>query len=216
MRKASTASRSVTTGVMAFGAFVTLASTSVHARTTMAAESPSGAFICFGEGFAFSTESTHGWTLDQEAGRSDGLCVVGYPMPDDAAPALTAPFKESPVVLFATVTPRFRDGHLLTYEEVQAMAAERFRASKPNLEIRDGDPIQVDGKKVIVRKFFPHPVGEQTTPDLSWDTFAFIEEPQHVVTLVLSARSRESHDKFYQSFRGYVRTYKSITKLSRH
>ena len=179
----------------------------------LAAETPSGAFICFGDGFAFSTETVTGWTFNQVEGKADGLCVVGYPI---SSAALTSPFKESPAVTFATVVTRFREGKVMTYQDIQTSMAEKFRESKPNMEIRDGDAIQVDGKKVIVRKYFPHPAEGQAPSGLSWDTVAYVEESQHFVTLVLSARSRESHDASYQAFRAYVRTYKFITKLSEH
>ena len=106
----------------------------------------------------------------------------------------------------------------MSYDEVQTAAADQFRDTKPNLEIRNGDPIQVDGKKVIVRKYFPTPAPApgHSGPALSWDSFAYIEEPNHFITLVLSARSREEHDKAYPAFRSYVRTYKFIAKQSRH
>lgn len=207
---------SVPAALKAFAAGVALLGFTCNAFAASGADTPVGAFICFGDGFAFSTEQVPGWILDQEAGRSDGLCVVGYPKPSKSDQPATLLFKESPAVMFATVTARFHEGHILTYDEIQSATADRFRESKPDLEIRDGDPIQVDGKKVTVRKYFPRPVGAQQTPGLSWDTFAFIEEPQHFVTLVLSARSKEAHDKAYQDFRHYVRTYRLITKLSRH
>jgi|GEM_PF-6803688 len=210
------ATRAGTATLKAFAATTVLWSFMVGAAAASGAETPSGAFICFGDGFAFATEQVPGWLLDQEAGRPDGLCVVGYRKPANSDAPGAALFKESPVVMFALVSTRFREGHILTYDEIQSATADRFRESKPDLEIRDGDPIQVDGKKVIVRKYFPRPVAGQNATGLSWDSFAYIEEPMHFVTLVLSARSKEEHDRAYQDFRQYVRTYRMITKLSRH
>jgi hypothetical protein len=176
------ATRAGTATLKAFAATTVLWSFMVGAAAASGAETPSGAFICFGDGFAFATEQVPGWLLDQEAGRPDGLCVVGYRKPANSDAPGAALFKESPVVMFALVSTRFREGH----------------------------------KKVIVRKYFPRPVAGQNATGLSWDSFAYIEEPMHFVTLVLSARSKEEHDRAYQDFRQYVRTYRMITKLSRH
>lgn len=213
MRSILTTTWSATVAIRHFGTLLLLLCMGTGTLHGQPDENRDGAFICFGDGFAFSTEPVAGWSLDQEAGRSDGLCVVGYP---GNGKKYAQPMKESPAVLFAMVTTRFREGHLMSYDEVQTATADRFRETKPNLEIRNGDPIQVDGKKVVVRKYFPTPTAEQSAQTLSWDSFAYIEEPHHFISLVLSARSREEHDKAYPAFRSYVRTYKFITKLSRH
>jgi len=166
------------------------------------------AFVCFNGDFSFAVEAVTGWTIDHGVSRTEGVCAATYPT---SAAHNTSPFAMAEAVFFITVTPRFREGALMTYDEVQAAVAERMREQKGELEIRNGDPISLAQKSVVVRKYFPDEAKANATAK-SWDSFAFVEEKSHVVSIVLSARSRAAHDAAYQSFRNFVRTYRGLSR----
>ncbi len=37
-------------------------------------------FICYGQGFSYTTKAPKGWKLDNDREKHGGICIVGYPV----------------------------------------------------------------------------------------------------------------------------------------
>jgi hypothetical protein len=78
----------------------------------------------------------------------------------------------------------------------------RHQAIKTSLEQRGGDPIAVGSRSLQIKKYFG---------SAPFETRAWLDAPGGVaVGFTLSAPTREAHDKSYQAFRSFVRTWRTL------
>jgi hypothetical protein len=105
------------------------------------------------------------------------------------------------------------EGGAVAYVEVAASgdSAAQFAAdlarhiaakTEAGLEQRGGDPIGADGRTFQVKKYF----GSAPFESRAWTD----AEGGVAVGFTLSAPTREAHDKSYQAWRSFVRTWRSL------
>lgn len=141
------------------------------------------------DGCSFGLTPPQGWTLDTESGASNGVPAVLYPEGSSWA--------DSRTVMYANVTAKDsgQSGESMIEYDVK-----RFTSEDPEVVISDLPSRTAGRKKVRVKSF----LGK--SPE-NYEAVAYIDEKDHVVFLVLSARDMETFESSLPSFSELVDSY---------
>ncbi len=145
--------------------------------------------IILHEGCSFGITPPRGWVLDTESGAGNGVPAVFYPEGSSWA--------DSRTVMYTNVTAKDsgQTGAALIEYDVT-----RFTSDDPEVVITDL-PSRTVGRKTVTVKSF---LGK--SPE-NYEAVAYIDEKDHVVFLVLSARDRSTFESSLPSFSELVDSY---------
>ena len=141
------------------------------------------------EGLVFRLTPPHAWELDTESGRPNGVPVVFYPEGTS--------WRDSKTVMYVSVTAK-RDGE--TVDSLIEQDVQRFREGDSRVVIADLPDQTVGKRQVKVKSFFGQ------SPE-NYEAVAYIDEKQHVVFLVLSARNTEAFESSLPMFSELAGSY---------
>lgn len=141
------------------------------------------------EGVVFGLTPPQGWLLDAESGIGNGVPVVFYPEGSS--------WETAKVVMYANVTVK-HDGETVDSLVRQDMA--RFKNDDNSVVISDMQPIAIGKKQAMVKSFYGK------SPE-NYEAVAYIDEKQHVVFLVLSAKSMHMFESSLPQFSNLVSSY---------
>lgn len=140
-----------------------------------------------------------GWTLDEKAGMLQGLNIVVYPE--------KTTWDNAPVAMYVSGVDKktSRGGSVA---EVMASDAEDFgKGSGGEILFSDEPPVKLKGGgKALLRRYTPE------KSDGAHEMMAYIDEPELVVFLVLTSKSKTDLDGAVKNFREFVGSYKSAVR----
>lgn len=152
---------------------------------------------------AFASEGRYtlgapeGWTIDTESGKPQGLHVVLYPK--------TATWSSGTVVMYANTASKKQPGNE-SAEKVMNADIESFKRQAPHVKVGPVRHVKTrHGKTALVRDFARSVGG-------NYESVAYIDEPQSVVILALSARTEAEHKKALTDFDKLVGSYALINR----
>ncbi len=152
-----------------------------------------GDFVCFGPGFMFTTRAPAGWTLDNESGQPDGLCLVGYPAGGS--------WKSSETVIYTNATPKSSEKGTRSLAEMVESDLNLHKAGQPGLRIQDGQKLSNQGRKLVSKQFMG------ITGSKSFEAVAYVDEPGAVVFLVMTSRTVTGFKRALTAFKSFVEGY---------
>jgi hypothetical protein len=153
-----------------------------------------GSGIVYGPGHMFSVTAPHGWILDNESGKPQGLQAVFYPKGDT--------YRDSVAFMYANGTA-FSAEHP-TRESVMKYDLDRFRNDSPKVQVKTLPQLRTaDGRTAIVRQFQGDKYGNV-------EVVAYVEEKTAVIMIVLSSRNKARYDQAYPAFVQLVASYQFI------
>ncbi|HEX6160622.1 MAG TPA: hypothetical protein VF111_10680 [Thermoanaerobaculia bacterium] len=161
---------------------------------TLAAQTPGGTGIVYGEHHAFSITAPEGWVLDNTSGREQDLHAVFYEEGSSWAKAETVMYANTAVKVPGARTL----DELLAYDEAQ------FRKRSAKLRVTVAKDIRTKSGTSTVRRFEGDVYG-------NYEAVAYIDEKKTVVMLVLSARTEAGFLAAYPDFEKLVAGYEFLT-----
>lgn len=179
--------------------FLKLVTTIVLNLASANAETPSDkktdGFICYGPGFAYTTQAPKGWKLDSQSGKANNLCLVGYPKDSSWETGDTVIYINPSV---KGKTPGSRDlADMIAYDVTQ------HKKNSPELTIKDGEVVLNKGKKITTKYFFN---------DMNnFEAVGYIDETNAVVFVVMSARNKIAFDKALPAFKEFIQSYRLVS-----
>ena len=141
------------------------------------------------DGCSFGITPPQGWVLDTESGANNGVPAVFYP--DGSS------WADSRTVMYANVTTK---GSGQSGESMIEYDVERFTQEDPEVVITSL-PSRTVGKKTVTVKSF---LGK--SPE-NYEAVAYIDEKDHVVFLVLSARDMKTFESSLSAFSELIDSY---------
>lgn len=99
-------------------------------------------FTVVGNGVIFALPEPAGWKMDADSARNNSLPVVYYPTGQT--------WSNAPAVIY--VNSSINDCQT-SFEKFIANDLAEFRSNSPNIVIKDGEAMTVDGKKVVIKLF---------------------------------------------------------------
>lgn len=148
--------------------------------------------FCFQGSTLFSFDDIAGWTFDSVRETETPLqCIhAERTIGSDKVATLS--------VRFDTVDAAWSS------EKLTGLATEEIKF----LQSRKGDPVLVGSTEFLVNKLFAAEEHEA----LGYFSFATAKLPEGSIVVTLSSATREGHDKNYQAFRSWVRTFQKPTE----
>ena len=164
----------------------------IFATPAWSSKEEAGAGVVYGPGHAYKLGAPKGWIFDNESGRGQGLHAVIYPAGES--------WRESKVVAYSGVTQK--DGGSL--QSVIDDDEKKFRLNSPNLIVEELPALKTsDDRTAIVRKFRGDTFG-------NYELVAYIDTPEVVCQIVLSARNEESFTLGESAFSHIVGSFKFL------
>lgn len=152
-----------------------------------------GSGILYGPGHAYKLSAPADWIFDNESGRNQGIHAVIYPVGESWA--------QSRVVIYTGVTSKSES----SFQQVIADDEAKFRAQNPNLAVSGEKSLHtLDGRSAIVRKFSDDNFGNS-------ELVAYIDTPEVVCLIVLSAKDQAGFEKGLTAFPRVVSSFKFLT-----
>jgi len=137
-----------------------------------------------------------GWVRDDAAGQE--LRFNAFARQGEA-------FTKADAVLYANA--QYRRNAPPTLAGQMALDRERIMKGDPRAKIVETKAVQnADGKTLATYAFVP------SSRDDSWETVAYDEEGDYYMRFVLSAQTKEAHDKALPAFVAFVRGYSKTPK----
>lgn len=137
-----------------------------------------------------------GWVRDDE---------IGQQLRFNAFSRKGEDFRKANAVLYANAT--YRGNAPATLAEQIAEDRARVLKADPKARMSETKSVQnADAKTLVTYAFVP---GAQ---DESWETVAYDEEGEYYLRFVLSAQTKEAHDKALADFEAFVRGYTRVSK----
>lgn len=143
----------------------------------------------------FYLNTPKSWVVDYEMARELGLPLVFHPKGET--------FKYAEAVMYAGALSKIRNG-VRSFEQVMEDDIQEFRKGKPKVEVKRVPDIRTkrDNKSAIVKSFTGGKEGLQ-----SHEAVAYINEPNIVVMIAISARSEDAFNEAYPAFKALVESY---------
>ncbi len=149
--------------------------------------------IVYGDNHAYMVRAPGGWVLDNQSGIAQGQHAVFYPRGGDWA--------NSPAVMYVNSASKAGDD----IENVEALIkidTIGFRSEFPDAIFYDTTAIETKDEKIAKVVCFEY---------TNFESVAYIEEPESISILVLTARDKESFKDAFPSFLELVKSYFFIT-----
>lgn len=154
-------------------------------------------FICYGKGFAYTTQAPDGWVLDNKSEERNGICLVGYPKGGS--------WENSETVVYVNATPKGKKKGSRNLAEMVAFDIEQHKARNPKITIKEGEKFLHSGRKIASKYFFN---GEGQG---GFEAVAYIDEPKAGVFIVMNSRTEAGFNKSLPALRAFVENYHLIT-----
>lgn len=142
----------------------------------------------------YTTTAPKGWKLDNNAGKPNKICLVAYPEGSS--------WEKGETVIYFNTSAKGQSKGSRNLNGMIDYDIANHKKSNPRLEIKDGEPISVDGHQILTKYFF----GDKN----NFEAVAYIDEPKAVVFVVLSSRTRDGFEKSLPALKEIVGNYKFI------
>lgn len=151
-----------------------------------------GSGIVYGPGHAYKLSAPEEWLFDNESGISQGIQAVIYPVGETWA--------QSKVVLYTGATQK-EEGD---FQQIMADDEANYRAQNPNLVVSQEETLLTsDGRQAVVKKFSGDSLGNS-------ELVAYIDTPEVVCLVVLSARDLSNFELGQSAFSTVVSSFKFL------
>lgn len=165
---------------------LTILPVAVSGRAEGTAAGAAATRYCFLANGLFSFDDIPDWNFGNDGGEISGACVTGE--------RTIGPGR------VATLSVRFiKTEAALTPELLTALSADEVKG----MQTRRGDPITVKGTEFAVSKLF----APESDSNAGYFSFASTKLFGGTLLVTLFSSTRDSHDKNYQPFRAWVRTF---------
>ena len=144
----------------------------------------------------YTTRAPAGWTLDNESGQPDGLCLVGYPAGGS--------WKSSETVIYTNATPKSAEKGTRSLAEMVESDLKLHKAGQPGLRILDGPKLSNHGRKLVSKQFMG------ISGSKSFEAVAYVDEPGAVVFLVMTSRTDTGFKRALPAFKSFVEGYQLL------
>ena len=149
-----------------------------------------GAGVVYGPGHAYWISAPLSWIFDNESGVGQGLHAVIYPKGSD--------WGQSPVVLYSSATAK---GLGQTVHDIIKDDLAKFREHNPAVHMVEMAALTTkDGRQAEVREF----TGDQWN---NHEMVAYVDTPQVVCEIVMSARTDSAFQQGLPCFRHVVNSF---------
>ncbi|MDB4951941.1 MAG: hypothetical protein JWM27_4590 [Gemmatimonadetes bacterium] len=149
--------------------------------------------LMFGNGFAFWLTAPTGWVLDADAGRANGVYGTFYRLGES--------WREGTAVMYANSMSRAADG-IHNADEAAAHEVAGMRAEVPQARMEAAPALPTGaGGTAVVRHFRGMPGG-------SVEAVAYVDAPEVVAVIALTARSEEAFAAALPDFARLVASYR--------
>ena len=144
-------------------------------------------YICISEGVTYTTKSPDGWLLDNESGKSDGLCLVGYPKGGS--------WKNSETVIYLNSTTKGSKVGNRNIKEMIEYDVKQHKANLSNLNVTDGEGLLNNNIKVQTKYF------SDDSKSGNYEAVSYIDTPKAVVFIVMTSRTEQGFKKALTAFK---------------
>jgi hypothetical protein len=147
---------------------------------------------------SFLLDAPHEWILDGKSGLGQKFCIVGYPQGADW---------ENSVAVFYTnkLSKSLANRSKTLIDHVQGDVAQ-FKKEYPRIQVDEAKSIKTkDGKTAVVRHF-------QLAAPPMYEAVAYVEQPTHVLVMVLTSKTRDDFEASLNSFEEIVHSYRYFAK----
>lgn len=152
-----------------------------------------GSGVVYGPGHAYLLKAAKGWIFDNESGRSQGIHAVSYPVGQS--------WKNGSVVVYSGTTPKTKSG----FDGVLEDDLKAFKEQNPDLKMKEEEPLLTgDGRRALVRKFSGDRFG-------NIELVAYIDTPEVVCEIVMSARDPGSFESGKIGFRAFLSSFRLLS-----
>jgi len=156
-----------------------------------------GVAMLFGQHYFFGLEAPDGWVLDNTSGAAQGLDAVFYPKGSS--------WKAFDPVIYPQVWQK--EGSTLASVIQQDIA--NYRQHSPSVEVEERPVVKTAvGATASLRHF-------RGSQNKTFEAIAYFDEPNVVVMIVLSAKSKASFESAQPAFRQLLDSYKFVGEFER-
>jgi hypothetical protein len=149
--------------------------------------------ILYGPGYAFLISAPKGWIMDDQAGQSQGVPVVFYHRGES--------WLGGDPTMYVNLSYKVK-GQDDTIQKVIQYDIEQTRKQDPEMKAEAAAPLQTgDGRKAVVYTFSGPGRGR------SQEQVAYLDTPQVVMMLVLSARTEATYKAALPDYLRLVRSF---------
>ncbi len=144
-------------------------------------------YTVVGNGVIFALAEPSGWKMDTNSAQNNNLPVVYYPSGQA--------WKSAPAVMY--VNSSINDCHT-SLEEFISNDLTQFKSNSPNIVIRDGMKMTVDGRKVITKLFSGDRYGNS-------EAVAYVDNPDGAfISITLTSRTQPLFENALPVFKELV------------
>jgi hypothetical protein len=156
-----------------------------------------GVAILYGHKYFFGVKAPSGWVLDNRSGVAQGLDAVFYPKGSS--------WEAFDPVIYPQVWQK--EGSTLASVIEEDIA--NYRQHSPSLEVEERPIVKTaTGATASVRYF-------RGSKNKTFEAIAYFDEPNVVVMIVMSAKSRASFESAQSAFRELLESYKFVGEFER-
>lgn len=154
-----------------------------------------GSGIIYGNNHAYLLSAPHGWVMDVQSGKPDGIPVVFYPKGKT--------WKDATTVLYSTVTQKPKGAKV---EDIIDLDVHKFTKAFPEIKVyRVGHLTTKTGRKASLLYF-------HGAAPYKYEAVAYIDEPQVVTTIVLNSSEKKDFDLGAAPLKALVKSYEFVKK----
>lgn len=150
--------------------------------------------IVYGKNHVFSITAPKGWILDNQAGVSEGLHAVFYPVGGS--------WQKSIAVMYAS-TGSLTDGEFKTLDDLITKDTLTFRQASKTMFIGLKDSIIIDAENKVAARVIAFEKDDYG----NYERVAYIQHPKFVAMMILTSRTKEDYEKNLDAFAALVRSY---------
>jgi hypothetical protein len=144
-------------------------------------------FIVVGNGVIFALAEPSGWKMDTNSRNNNGLPVVYYPRGQQWGTA--------PSVIYANVAV---NDCQTSFERFVSNDLNDFKSNNPQIVIKEGEVLTVDGKKVVIKRFSGDKYGNS-------EAVAYVDNQGGAfISITLTSRTQQQFDQAFPIFKELV------------
>ncbi len=160
------------------------------------ADKSTDAFLCIGSGITYTTTAPKGWKLDNESGKANNLCLVGYP--------INSSWENGENVIYLNATPKGEEVGSRDVADMIEFDIAQHKKVSPSLKVKNGDSVSRGNQKVKTKYFF------NEKKKGNFEAVGYIDEATAVIFVVMSSQSKKGFEKSLPAFKEFIRNYKLI------
>jgi len=150
-------------------------------------------FIAVGNGVVFALAKPSGWEMDTNSPKNNNLPVVYYPSGQT--------WGNAPAVMYANSA--INDCHT-SFEQFISNDLAEFKSNSPNIVIKDGGTMTVDGEKAIIKLFTGDTYGNS-------EAVAYLDNSGGAfISITLTSRTQRLFDETLPVFKELVSSFQLV------